>query len=91
MRGVPTSSELCIQLPADVALHARPAGLFVRLAMGFQCAIKITCGDREADAKSLLAVLGLGADGGSTVRVRADGADAETAVRALENCLRTIR
>jgi phosphocarrier protein HPr len=86
-----TSSELALQLPADVALHARPAGLFVRRAMGFQSAIRIACGDREADAKSLLAVLALGACGGSTIRVRADGPDAEQAVAALEDCLRTMQ
>lgn len=88
---MPTSSELSLQLPADVALHARPAGLFVRRAMGFRSAIRIACGDREADAKSLLAVLALGASGGSTLRVRADGPDAENAIAVLEDCLRTMR
>ncbi len=88
---MPTSSELSLQLPADVALHARPAGLFVRRAMGFRSAIRIACGDREADAKSLLAVLALGASGGSTIRVRADGPDAEKAITVLEDCLRTIQ
>jgi phosphotransferase system HPr (HPr) family protein len=84
------SSELSLQLPADVPLHARPAGLFVRLAMRFQSAIRITAGEREADAKSILAVLALGAVGGSTVRLRADGPDADSAIDALGECLRSM-
>jgi phosphotransferase system HPr (HPr) family protein len=59
--------------------------------MAFESTITIACGDREANAKSMLAVLGLGAEGGSTVRVRADGPDSERAVVALEGCLRALR
>jgi phosphocarrier protein HPr len=87
---MPTNSELCIELPPGIGLHARPAGQFVRAAMGFQSVIKIAAGEREADAKSLLAVLALGAEGGTTVRVRADGPDAENAITVLGECLRSI-
>jgi phosphocarrier protein HPr len=85
------SSELSIQLPTDVALHARPAALFVRTAMTFQSAVKIATGEREVDAKSLMAVLALGAEGGTMVTVRADGPDAADAITVLGDCLRTLR
>ena len=42
---------------------------------------------READAKSLLSVLALGAKGGTTLRLRADGDDAPVAVDALAGCV----
>jgi phosphotransferase system HPr (HPr) family protein len=77
------SSETLVALPAGVDLHARPAAHFVRTAMGFQSQIAVLAGDREANAKSLLAVLALGAKAGTTLRLRADGEDAGDAVEAL--------
>jgi phosphotransferase system HPr (HPr) family protein len=82
---VSASSE--IRLPADVDLHARPAARFVRMAMGFESSIAISSGEREADAKSLLAVLALGARRGTSLRLTAHGSDAAAAVDALGACL----
>jgi phosphotransferase system HPr (HPr) family protein len=84
---VPASSETLVALPADVALHARPAAQFVRLAMGFDADLVVGAGDREANAKSLLSVLALGARGGTTLRLRADGPDADAALDALAGCV----
>ena len=80
---MPTSSETTATLPADVDLHARPAAEFVRAALRFDAAVTIAAGDREADAKSLLSVLALGAKAGTPVRLRADGPDAAAAVDQL--------
>ena len=79
------SSELLITLPAGVALHARPAGSFVKAALGFKSRITVSHGDREADAKSILAVLALGADSGSEIRVKAEGEDADAALEAVRS------
>ena len=81
------SSETVAQLPPDVDLHARPAARFVRMAMGFDCSIVIASGEKEADAKSLLAVLALGARRGTSLRLAADGGDAPAAVDALAACI----
>jgi phosphotransferase system HPr (HPr) family protein len=80
---VSISSELLLVLPANVALHARPAGGFVKAAMAFKSRITVSLGDKEADAKSILSVLALGAEGGSQIRVRAEGDDAEAALQAI--------
>jgi phosphotransferase system HPr (HPr) family protein len=80
---VPQSSERLIALPPDVALHARPAAEFVKLAMGFGAEIELINGEREADGKSLMAVLALGATGGTELLLRARGGDASGAVEAL--------
>ena len=77
------SSEAVMTLPPGVALHARPAGLFVRAAMRFQSRIVVAANGREADAKSILSVLGLGATAGTTLRLRAEGEDARDALAAL--------
>lgn len=82
-----TSSESLVALPAAVDLHARPAADFVRLALGFSSQITVAAGEREADAKSLLAVLGLGAKRGTTLRITADGDDADAALDALCGCV----
>ena len=81
------SSEATVALPADVDLHARPAAQFVRAAMGFSARIVVTAGERNADAKSLLSVLALGAKGGTPLRLRADGDDAPAAVETLAGCV----
>ena len=82
-----TSSEATVTLPADVALHARPAAQFVRTAVGFSADIAVAIDGREADAKSLLAILALGAEGGSELRLTASGDDALLALDALRDCV----
>ena len=83
----PRSSERQLKLPLEVALHARPAADFVRTAMGFNSDILVIKDDRQADAKSLMSVLALGADAGSELVVRAEGEDASGAVDALAGCV----
>ncbi len=79
---MPESSEL-VRLPAGVALHARPAGEFVRAAAAFAATIDIEANGRRANGKSILEILGLGADGGSELRISASGDDAARAVVEL--------
>ena len=71
-------------------LHARPAAHFVRTALGFRARIAVLAGEREADAKSLLSVLALGAKAGTALRLRADGDDAPVALEALGRCVATL-
>jgi phosphotransferase system HPr (HPr) family protein len=85
------SSETTVALPADVDLHARPAAQFVRAAMAFRARIAVGADEREADAKSLLSVLSLGARRGTVLRLRAEGEDAVLAVGALADCLAGLR
>ncbi len=77
-------------VPEGIGLHARPAALFVQQAASFSSTIRLTCGERTADGKSILGVLQLGASAGSTVEVRAEGDDAEAAAEALAAFIRTI-
>jgi phosphocarrier protein HPr len=81
------SSETIVQLPAEVDLHARPAAQFVRTAMRYAAAITVVVGERQADAKSLLSVLGLGARRGTELRLRAEGREAALALDALVACV----
>ena len=85
------SSERLVSLPDGVDLHARPAAQFVRTAMGFRARIAVAAGEREADAKSLLAVHALGAKGGSPLRLRANGDDAPVALETLAGCVAALQ
>jgi phosphotransferase system HPr (HPr) family protein len=87
MLVAPTSSETLVELPADVDLHARPAADFVRAALKFKSRVTVEANGREADAKSLLAVLALGAKRGTTLRLSAEGDDAGAALGALSGCV----
>ena len=64
-------------------LHARPATVLVDLAKGFASVVRIRYGTKTADAKSLISLLSLGVGNGATIRVSAQGADAERALTAL--------
>lgn len=87
---MPASSETKFTLPEGVDLHARPAAEFVKTALRFDSRIAVMAGPREADAKSILAVLALGAKGGTALSVRADGDDAAVAVEALADCVAAL-
>ena len=85
-----SSEGLVVTLPGGVDLHARPAADFVRTAMGFAANIQVASGEREADAKSLLSVLALGAKGGTELRLTASGDDADAALDALRDRVTTL-
>ncbi|GAA3461602.1 dihydroxyacetone kinase phosphoryl donor subunit DhaM [Saccharothrix longispora] len=72
-------------LTDGVGLHARPAALVVRAVDPLDALVVVRFGTAEADAKSVLALMGLGVPGGAEVRVEASGPDAARAVRAIED------
>ena len=82
---MPASSEVValVRLPEGVALHARPAGAFVRLAAQADAEIRVEANGRSANAKSILEVLALGATGGTELALSGSGADAVEALEGL--------
>ena len=66
-----------------LGMHARAAAKFVHLATRFESRIRVACGAREMDGKSIMGVLLLAAARGSTITISADGADEQAAVDAL--------
>lgn len=64
-------------------LHARPAARFVQAASRFSSRIVVRENGREADAKSLIALLGLTIRPSSEITLAADGPDADEALAAL--------
>jgi phosphotransferase system HPr (HPr) family protein len=89
-RAVPASSEVAVALPEGVALHARPAGRFVKTAVRFQSNLTVASNGKLANAKSILAVLALGAAGGTILNLSAEGDDAAAALDALATCVSNL-
>jgi phosphocarrier protein HPr len=67
----------------EAGLHARPAAQFVKTAKQFSSEIVVSKGDKEANAKSSLKIMTLGARKGDTIVIRAEGDDAQDAVDVL--------
>lgn len=65
-------------------IHARPAGILVKQAAGYQSAVTIAKGEKSADAKRIFGVMGLGVKTGEEVTITVEGADEDTAVAELE-------
>ncbi|GAA2778578.1 dihydroxyacetone kinase phosphoryl donor subunit DhaM [Saccharopolyspora taberi] len=70
-------------LANEVGLHARPAALLARSLTGLQAGVSVSLGDQQADAASVLGVMGLGARKGDRIVLRASGPDARQAVQRI--------
>lgn len=64
-------------------MHARPAAEFVKTAGRFKSAITVEKDGLEVNGKSIMGVLMLAAEQGSSLRVVARGEDADAALDAL--------
>ncbi|HEY3368762.1 MAG TPA: HPr family phosphocarrier protein [Symbiobacteriaceae bacterium] len=80
-------TEAQVVIRSALGLHARPAGELVTACRGFASRIRVACGAKEADGRSIVSLLGLGVQSGATVIIRADGADEAAAVAALQQLL----
>lgn len=72
-----------IQIANKLGLHARPAAELVKVASKFRSEITLRRDDLEVNAKSIMGVMMLAAEFGSTIVVRAEGPDEQEAVDAL--------
>lgn len=72
-------------LTNEVGLHARPAALLARSIAELDAEVTVRFGEKVANAASVLALMGLGAQGGDRVEVTATGPDAAEAVRRVQD------
>jgi phosphocarrier protein HPr len=66
-----------------LGLHARPAAQIVRLATTFGSDIWLEKDGMKVNGKSIMGVMMLAAECGSTIRIQASGDDAEQAIDAI--------
>jgi phosphocarrier protein len=67
----------------QLGLHARACALFVKTAAKFESQVFVSRDELEVNGKSIMGVMMLAAEEGATIRVRAEGPDAEAAIQAL--------
>jgi len=67
----------------EQGIHARPATNLVQLANQFQSELNLVFNGVTVDLKSIMGVLSLGVTRGSLITVRADGEDANDALKKI--------
>ena len=75
--------EIQVEILNKLGLHARPAAEIVKVAAKHASNITLIRDDLEVNGKSIMGVMMLAAEQGSTIQLKADGPDAEQAIEAL--------
>ena len=79
--------ERKVQIVNKAGLHARPAAEIVKLAAKYTSEITVVRDDLEVNGKSIMGVMMLAAECGSTLQLKAEGPDAAEALDALERLI----
>jgi len=66
-----------------LGMHARPAAELVKVANRFKAAVEVRKDDVAVNAKSILGVMTLAAECGSSLFIKTDGEDAAEAMAAI--------
>ncbi|MBR0163873.1 MAG: HPr family phosphocarrier protein [Lachnospiraceae bacterium] len=81
--------QLSYTITCKEGLHARPADAFVKYAQTLPCDILLEKGGKQADAKRLLAVMGLNVMQGEEIVLYFRGVGESGAMSAMESYLKT--
>ena len=80
-------AERSVQVVNRQGVHARPAAEIVKAASKFKSDVTIVRDDLEVNGKSIMGVMMLAAEQGSTLVLRAKGPDADQAVDAIAHLI----
>lgn len=78
-----------ILVPNPVGMHARPAAVLANLAKKYQSTIRLQKGEKEANVRSVVGIMGLEIGYRDTVRLIAEGPDAAAAIANLSAEMRS--
>jgi phosphocarrier protein HPr len=67
----------------SAGIHARPAATLVKAAAKFDSDIVLTKDGLEVNGKSIMGVMMLAAEKGSSIQIQIDGADEQTAMKTI--------
>lgn len=79
--------ESAVTIRNEIGLHARPASLFIQEAIKYSSSITLIKDEKVYNGKSIMSVLSMSAGKGQEIIIKADGEDAEEAVKALVNLI----
>ena len=74
-------------IKAPVGLHARHAGLLVKQASLFESSVTVSRGEKRADGKRILGLMGLGVRQGDIIKIDVEGPDEDAAALRLKSFL----
>jgi len=83
MTAIKEEAQQKIKITNTLGLHARPASLFVKVAMNFESEIIVEKDGEEVNGKSLMGLLMLAAAAGSIIKISAKGEDCVSALNAI--------
>lgn len=88
MSGSRARAERTFEIVNTLGLHARAAAMMVQTAQKFRSNIELGKEDLTVNGKSIMGILMLAAAKGTSLRVSADGEDAEAAVEGIGELIR---
>ena len=68
-------------------IHARPAGLLVKVVKGFSSTATLEKNGKTCDLRKLMALMDMGVKQGETVTVKVEGEDEDAAAEAIQKFL----
>ena len=78
-----TGVQTCA-LPISCGIHARPAGLLVKVVKGHASTATIEKDGKSCDMRKLMALMGMGVKQGDTVTIKVEGDDEDAAAEAIQ-------
>lgn len=84
MTGTPETIETEIDIINKLGLHARASAKLTQLAGSYPCEVWMERNGRRINAKSIMGVMMLAAGIRTTVKLEANGSDAERALDAIQ-------
>lgn len=79
-----------VKIENRIGLHARPAAIFVKKSRLYESEIILKKDSQEANGKSIIGIMALGAHEGDEITIIANGLDEEKAVVELSDLLSSI-
>lgn len=76
--------EFTYTITDPVGIHARPAGMLAKKAAGIKSTVTVIKGEKKADTRRLMALMGLGIKCGETITVQAEGEDEQAAADGIK-------
>ena len=76
-----------IKIRNPQGLHARPASIFVKIANKYDSEIKVKKGKQQVNGKSIMGLMMLAANQGTTITIEINGTDSKRVLQELESFL----
>lgn len=82
--------ETKVKVVNALGLHARPAAQFVEKAKTYRSSITIQKDATKVNGKSIIGIMGLGIEQGTTITILAAGEDERTASMELKELIESL-